>query len=124
MAVSFIFSIRISVYLIIILFRFYGPKSLKVAMSYHLVARTQSCRGDFRSALASEKEAFTIYRQVVSRVYYSCCKRTLPATYCLLRFFCQSLFKLILGCTIYRYRNHHVSPLVRLSICLVSSTPP
>merc|ERR1712083_549903 len=35
---------------------------LKVAVSYHLVARTQSCMGDFRSALTNEKETFTIYK--------------------------------------------------------------
>lgn len=45
--------------------RFYGTKSLKVAMSHHLIARTHSCRGDFRAALASEKEAYTTYRQLV-----------------------------------------------------------
>merc|ERR1712055_1126378 len=33
-----------------------------VAVSYHLVARTQSCMGDFRSALTNEKETFTIYK--------------------------------------------------------------
>merc|ERR1712002_352482 len=37
-------------------------KALKVAVSYHLVARTQSCMGDFRSALTNEKETFTIYK--------------------------------------------------------------
>ena len=37
-------------------------RSLKVAVSYHLVARTQSCMGDFRSALTNEKETFTIYK--------------------------------------------------------------
>merc|ERR1712223_2002289 len=42
--------------------RFHGAKSLKVAVSYHLVARTQSCMGDFRSALQHEKETFTIYK--------------------------------------------------------------
>merc|ERR1719493_252166 len=41
---------------------YHGPKSLKVAVSYHLVARTQSCMGDFRSALANEKETFAIYK--------------------------------------------------------------
>merc|ERR1719289_355992 len=41
---------------------YHGPRSLKVAVSYHLVARTQSCMGDFRSALANEKETFTIYK--------------------------------------------------------------
>lgn len=42
--------------------KYYGAKSLKVAVSYHLVARTQSCMGNFRSALTNEKEAFTIYK--------------------------------------------------------------
>lgn len=46
--------------------KYYGPKSLKVAVSYHLVARTQSCMGDFRSALNSEKETYAIYKQQVS----------------------------------------------------------
>ena len=45
--------------------RYFGAKSLKVAMSYHLVARTHSCRGDFRAALQSEKEAYAIYKQMV-----------------------------------------------------------
>ncbi|VVC44929.1 Hypothetical protein CINCED_3A021244 [Cinara cedri] len=43
--------------------KFYGPKSLKVAVSYHLVARTQSCMGDFRSALNNERETYAIYKQ-------------------------------------------------------------
>ncbi|XP_041781499.1 clustered mitochondria protein homolog [Anopheles merus] len=43
--------------------RYYGEKSLKVAVSYHLVARTQSCMGDFRSALVNEKETYAIYKQ-------------------------------------------------------------
>ncbi|KDR11240.1 hypothetical protein L798_14504, partial [Zootermopsis nevadensis] len=43
--------------------RYYGAKSLKVAVSFHLVARTQSCMGDFRSALNNEKETYAIYRQ-------------------------------------------------------------
>ena len=42
--------------------RFHGSKSLKVAVSYHLVARTQSCMGDFRSALQNERETFAIYK--------------------------------------------------------------
>ncbi|XP_076363788.1 clustered mitochondria protein homolog isoform X2 [Tachypleus tridentatus] len=42
--------------------KYYGNKSLKVAISYHLVARTQSCMGDFRAALQSEKETFSIYK--------------------------------------------------------------
>merc|ERR1719494_513910 len=36
--------------------------ALNIAVSYHLVARTQSCMGDFRSALTNEKETFTIYK--------------------------------------------------------------
>nr|XP_023018893.1 clustered mitochondria protein homolog [Leptinotarsa decemlineata] len=43
--------------------KYYGAKSLKVAVSYHLVARTQSCMGNFRSALNHEKEAYAIYKQ-------------------------------------------------------------
>lgn len=48
---------------------FYGKKSLKVALSYHLVARTQSCMGDFRSALNNEKETYGIYKQLVSLTF-------------------------------------------------------
>ncbi|XP_013790662.1 clustered mitochondria protein homolog, partial [Limulus polyphemus] len=43
--------------------KYNGSKSLKVAVSYHLVARTQSCMGDFRAALQNEKETFSIYKQ-------------------------------------------------------------
>merc|ERR1712198_498102 len=42
--------------------KYHGIKSLKVAVSYHLVARTQSCMGDFRSALTNEKETYQIYK--------------------------------------------------------------
>ncbi|CAF3489640.1 unnamed protein product [Rotaria socialis] len=41
---------------------FYGTRSLKVALSHHLCARIQSYRGDFRSALNSEREAYQIYK--------------------------------------------------------------
>merc|ERR1711974_224930 len=41
---------------------YHGPRSLKVAVSYHLVARTQSCMGDFRSALTNERETYSIYK--------------------------------------------------------------
>lgn len=44
---------------------FFGQKHMKVAVNYHLVARTQSCQGDFRGALQNEKETFTIYRQIL-----------------------------------------------------------
>lgn len=42
---------------------YYGGRSLKVAVSYHLVARTQSCMGEFRGALQNEKETYSIYKQ-------------------------------------------------------------
>ena len=45
--------------------RHYGRKSLKVALIYHLIARTKSCIGDFRMALYNEKEAYTIYKSQV-----------------------------------------------------------
>lgn len=45
--------------------RYHGPHSLKVAVSYHLVARTQSCMGDFRAALNNEKETYAIYKQLL-----------------------------------------------------------
>ncbi|CAO1403459.1 unnamed protein product [Diamesa tonsa] len=49
--------------------KYYGTKSLKVAVSYHLVARTQSCMGDFRSALNSEKETYSIYKQQLGETH-------------------------------------------------------
>lgn len=42
--------------------RFFGERNLKTAVSHHLVARTQSCMGDFRAALQNEKETFAIYK--------------------------------------------------------------
>ncbi|KAJ8312586.1 hypothetical protein KUTeg_009959 [Tegillarca granosa] len=59
--------------------RYFGEKSLKVAMSYHLVARTHSCRGDFRAALQSEKEAYTIYRHLLGDEH----ERTKESSECL-----------------------------------------
>ena len=56
--------------------KYYGTKSLKVAVSYHLVARTQSCMGDFRSALNSEKETYSIYKQQVCHTH-NCTSKTL-----------------------------------------------
>ncbi len=67
---------------LLLLRRFYGAKSLKVAMSYHLVARADSCKGDFRTALNHEKEAFTIYRQMVTNPNahrYLFCRKCMPA---------------------------------------------
>ncbi|XP_029648637.1 clustered mitochondria protein homolog [Octopus sinensis] len=59
--------------------KFYGAKSLKVAMGHHLVARTRSCRSDFRSALQSEKEAYAIYKQVLGEEH----ERTKESSECL-----------------------------------------
>ncbi|KAK7087364.1 clustered mitochondria protein homolog [Littorina saxatilis] len=59
--------------------RYFGPGSLKVAMNYHLVARTHSCRGDFRAALHSEKEAFTIYKRTLGEAH----ERTKESSECL-----------------------------------------
>jgi len=42
--------------------RYFGPKSTKTALSYHLLARLQSCRGDFRTALQNERETYQIYK--------------------------------------------------------------
>ena len=49
--------------------KYYGGRSLKVAVSHHLVARTQSCMGDFRGALQNEKETYTIYKQQVKLLF-------------------------------------------------------
>lgn len=45
---------------------FFGSRHMKVAVNYHLVARTQSCMADFRGALQNEKETYAIYRQILS----------------------------------------------------------
>lgn len=47
----------------------HGPRSLKAAVARHLLARTLSCLGDFRAALQHEKETYSIYKQLVSRLY-------------------------------------------------------
>ncbi|EDV55805.1 protein clueless [Drosophila erecta] len=42
--------------------KYFGDKAMPVALSYHLMARTQSCMGDFRSALNNEKETYSFYK--------------------------------------------------------------
>ncbi|KAH8259130.1 hypothetical protein KR038_004015 [Drosophila bunnanda] len=42
--------------------KYFGNRAMHVAVSYHLMARTQSCMGDFRSALNNEKETYSIYK--------------------------------------------------------------
>ncbi|XP_050322817.1 protein clueless [Bactrocera neohumeralis] len=49
--------------------KYFGDKSMHVAVSYHLVARTQSCMGDFRSALNNEKETYAIYKSQLGEAH-------------------------------------------------------
>ncbi|XP_031751987.1 clustered mitochondria protein homolog isoform X2 [Xenopus tropicalis] len=42
--------------------KYHGVKSLKVALSHHLVARVYETKGEFRSALQHEKDGYTIYK--------------------------------------------------------------
>nr|XP_026693476.1 clustered mitochondria protein homolog isoform X1 [Ciona intestinalis] len=42
--------------------KYHGQKSLKAALSHHLVARAYSCKGEFRSALNHEKETYKLYK--------------------------------------------------------------
>ncbi|XP_043910351.1 clustered mitochondria protein homolog isoform X2 [Protopterus annectens] len=42
--------------------KYHGAKSLKVALSHHLIARVYESKAEFRSALQHEKECYTIYR--------------------------------------------------------------
>lgn len=45
--------------------KYLGERDLKTAFSYHLIARTLSCTGDFRGALNNEKETYSIYKHVL-----------------------------------------------------------
>uniref|UniRef100_A0A3Q3GWQ3 Clustered mitochondria protein homolog n=1 Tax=Labrus bergylta TaxID=56723 RepID=A0A3Q3GWQ3_9LABR len=42
--------------------KYHGSRSLKVALSHHLVARVYESKAEFRSALQHEKEGYTIYK--------------------------------------------------------------
>lgn len=42
---------------------------LKSALLYHVIARIQSCRGDFRAALQMEKETFNIYSKIFGETH-------------------------------------------------------
>ncbi|ESN91217.1 hypothetical protein HELRODRAFT_194531 [Helobdella robusta] len=59
--------------------KFFGPKSLKCALNYHLIARTYLCKGDFRSALHSEKESYSIYKLLLGESH----ERTHESSECL-----------------------------------------
>ncbi|KAK3710501.1 hypothetical protein RRG08_021316 [Elysia crispata] len=73
------FSLRYLEHALQLNIRYFGQESLKTAMTYHLVARTHSCRGDFRSALQSEKEAFSIYKSKLGENH----ERTKESSECL-----------------------------------------
>lgn len=45
--------------------KYFNAKSMKCALSYHLLARLQSCRGDFRTALMNERETYQIYKSLL-----------------------------------------------------------
>ncbi|KAG5836713.1 hypothetical protein ANANG_G00231490 [Anguilla anguilla] len=45
--------------------KYHGSRSLKVALSHHLVARVYESKAEFRSALQHEKEGYTIYKNQV-----------------------------------------------------------
>jgi len=45
--------------------KYFGAKSMKTALSFHLLARLQSCRGDFRTALMNERETYQIYKALL-----------------------------------------------------------
>ncbi|XP_051963038.1 clustered mitochondria protein homolog isoform X4 [Xyrauchen texanus] len=49
--------------------KYHGPRSLKVALSHHLVARVYESKADFRSALQHEKEGYTIYKNQVGEAH-------------------------------------------------------
>ncbi|MEE6468791.1 hypothetical protein FKM82_008382 [Ascaphus truei] len=42
--------------------KYHGAKSLKVALSHHLVARVYETKAEFRSALQHEKDGYSIYK--------------------------------------------------------------
>ncbi|XP_038614939.1 clustered mitochondria protein homolog isoform X2 [Tachyglossus aculeatus] len=42
--------------------KYHGARSLKAALSHHLVARVYESKAEFRSALQHEKEGYTIYK--------------------------------------------------------------
>ncbi|TRY92541.1 hypothetical protein DNTS_024548 [Danionella cerebrum] len=49
--------------------KYHGSRSLKVALSNHLVARVYESKAEFRSALQHEKEGYTIYKNQVGEAH-------------------------------------------------------
>ncbi|XP_075070594.1 clustered mitochondria protein homolog [Mixophyes fleayi] len=46
--------------------KYYGNKSLDVALSHHLIALAYTSKAEFRSAMQHEKETYTIYKALLS----------------------------------------------------------
>ncbi|XP_035478833.2 clustered mitochondria protein homolog isoform X3 [Scophthalmus maximus] len=49
--------------------KYHGTRSLKVALSHHLVARVYESKAEFRSALQHEKEGYTIYKNQMGEAH-------------------------------------------------------
>ncbi|XP_068173701.1 clustered mitochondria protein homolog isoform X2 [Antennarius striatus] len=49
--------------------KYHGPRSLKVALSHHVVARVYESKAEFRSALQHEKEGYTIYKNQMGEAH-------------------------------------------------------
>ncbi|XP_029027356.1 clustered mitochondria protein homolog isoform X2 [Betta splendens] len=49
--------------------KYHGPRSLKVALSHHLVARLYESKAEFRSALQHEKDGYTIYKNQMGEAH-------------------------------------------------------
>ncbi|CAL9683928.1 unnamed protein product [Knipowitschia caucasica] len=49
--------------------KYHGTRSLKVALSHHLVARVYESKAEFRCALQHEKEGYTIYKNQMGEVH-------------------------------------------------------
>ncbi|XP_062872460.1 clustered mitochondria protein homolog isoform X2 [Trichomycterus rosablanca] len=49
--------------------KYHSTRSLKVALSHHLVARVYESKAEFRSALQHEKEGYTIYKNQVGEAH-------------------------------------------------------
>ncbi|XP_061683095.1 clustered mitochondria protein homolog isoform X1 [Syngnathoides biaculeatus] len=49
--------------------KYHGTRSLKVALSHHLVAKVYESKAEFRSALQHEKEGYTIYKNQMGEAH-------------------------------------------------------
>ncbi|XP_008307926.1 clustered mitochondria protein homolog isoform X2 [Cynoglossus semilaevis] len=49
--------------------KYHGARSLKVALSHHLVAKVYESKAEFRSALQHEKEGYTIYKNQMGETH-------------------------------------------------------